>query len=112
MTVEDYMKLTKKRLAELLAERDNLNKLVLPSVPVPESPAWGCDGTHCTNPHMDCINCPIKTTGGTASSSGNLTLKADWKPSEEQMEALWNTLHPDDPYYVDLSSLYVNLKKL
>lgn len=35
-----------------------------------------------------------------------------WKPSEEQMEALWNTLHPDDPYYVDLSSLYDDLKKL
>ena len=35
-----------------------------------------------------------------------------WKPSEEQLEALWNTLHPDDPYYVDLSSLYNDLKKL
>lgn len=35
-----------------------------------------------------------------------------WKPSEEQMNALWNTLHPDDPYYVDLSSLYDDLKKL
>ena len=35
-----------------------------------------------------------------------------WKPSDEQMEALLNTLHPDDPYYVDLSSLYNDLKKL
>ena len=35
-----------------------------------------------------------------------------WKPSDEQMEALRNTLHPDDPYYVDLSSLYNDLKKL
>lgn len=38
--------------------------------------------------------------------------KQEWKPSKEQIEALWNTLHPDDPYYVDLSSLYDDLKKL
>ena len=25
---------------------------------------WECDGTHCTNPQMDCVNCPRKTTGG------------------------------------------------
>lgn len=34
-----------------------------------------------------------------------------WKPSEEQMEALLNTLHPDDPYYCELKSLYEELKK-
>ena len=39
-----------------------------------------------------------------------LRLKSHWKPTEEQLEALWNTLHPDDPYYVDLSSLYNDLK--
>ena len=33
-----------------------------------------------------------------------------YKPSEEQMEALLNTLHPDDPYYHDLKSLYEQLK--
>lgn len=60
MTVEDYMKLPKKRLAELLAERDNLDKLVLPSIPASESPAWICDGTHCVNPFHDCINCPTR----------------------------------------------------
>lgn len=38
------------------------------------------------------------------------SLRHYWKPSEEQMEALWNTLHPDDPYYVDLSSLYNDLR--
>ena len=42
----------------------------------------------------------------------SLRSQSHWKPSEEQMEALWNTLHPDDPYYVDLSSLYNDLKKL
>ena len=34
-----------------------------------------------------------------------------WRPSEEQMEALLNTLHPDDPYYCELKSLYEELKK-
>lgn len=37
---------------------------------MPTSPSgWGCDGTHCTNPQMDCINCPRKTTGGSFSTS-------------------------------------------
>ena len=36
-----------------------------PIMPTPPS-GWGCDGTHCTNPHGDCINCPKRfTTGGT-----------------------------------------------
>lgn len=36
-----------------------------PIMPTPPS-GWGCDGTHCTNPHGDCINCPRRfTTGGT-----------------------------------------------
>lgn len=42
----------------------------------------------------------------------SLKPQKQWKPSDEQMEALWNILHPDDPYYVDLSSLYNDLKKL
>lgn len=37
---------------------------------------------------------------------------SSWKPSKEQMEALLNTLHPDDPYYHDLKSLYEHLNKL
>ena len=37
---------------------------------MPTTPSgWGCDGTHCTNPQMDCINCPRKTTGGSFSTS-------------------------------------------
>lgn len=51
-----------------------------PIMPTPPS-GWGCDGTHCTNPHHDCINCPIKTTGGTIATpntaSGTSTLKAE-----------------------------------
>lgn len=40
------------------------------------------------------------------------SLRPSWKPSEEQMEALLNALHPDDPYYPELKSLYEQLKKL
>ena len=50
-----------------------------PIMPTPPS-GWGCDGTHCTNPQMDCINCPKKTTGGNFTlntQSGASTLKAE-----------------------------------
>lgn len=52
-----------------------------PIMPTPPS-GWGCDGTHCTNPHGDCINCPKRfTTGGTITTpntaSGTSTLKAE-----------------------------------
>ena len=38
------------------------------------------------------------------------SLRPSWKPSDEQMEALLNILHPDAPY--ELKSLYEQLKKL
>lgn len=52
-----------------------------PIMPTPPS-GWGCDGTHCTNPHHDCINCPVKySSAGTITtpntSSGTSTLKAE-----------------------------------
>ena len=37
---------------------------------------WEPGGT-CTNPHMDCINCPRKTTGEFNTSSGTSTAKAE-----------------------------------
>ena len=52
---------------------------VIPIMPTTPS-GWGCDGTHCTNPQMDCINCPRKTTGGafgTNTSSGTSTAKVE-----------------------------------
>ena len=65
LTKEDYMRLPKERLAELLVEMDNekVDPIVVPSTPsipiMPTQPSgWGCDGVHCTNPQMDCINCP------------------------------------------------------
>lgn len=36
---------------------------------MPTTPVFGCDGTHCTNPQMDCLNCPRRTTGGSFSTS-------------------------------------------
>ncbi len=35
---------------------------------MPTTPVFGCDGIHCTNPLMDCLNCPKRTTGGTFTS--------------------------------------------
>ena len=54
LTKEDYMKLPKERLAELLTERD------LPVIHLPfihTTPCYAPDGI-CTNPQRDCINCP------------------------------------------------------
>ena len=63
MKKEDYMKLSKERLAELLEERDNQQNIQPAYVPTIiqtnpyELPCWHKDGV-CTNPHRDCINCP------------------------------------------------------
>ena len=66
MTKEDYMRLPKERLAELLAERDARDKLL--SVPPISVQSYEPDCFHggiCTNPFHDCINCPHKdNTGG------------------------------------------------
>lgn len=45
---------------------------------MPQRPLCYEPGGTCTNPHMDCINCPKKTTGGVFStSSGTSTSKAE-----------------------------------
>ena len=63
LTKQDYMRLSKERLAELLVEMDShpIEPIQIPVMPTTPS-GWGCDGTVCTNPQMDCINCPLKTT--------------------------------------------------
>lgn len=83
-------KLAKKHLEGYIKGQEDAEKRYnesvayhLPIMPTPPS-GWGCDGTHCTNPHMDCINCPRKTTGGmssTSTSSGTSTLKAEGNTS-------------------------------
>ena len=59
MTKEDYMRLPKERLAELLAERDDASQhfWIIPTI---ESPRLQCyeQGGTCANPFRDCINCP------------------------------------------------------
>lgn len=73
MTKKDYMCLPKERLAELLVERDNAPSFI-PYLSLYQSRplCWEPGGT-CTNPHMDCINCPRKTTGGFYTTCGTST---------------------------------------
>lgn len=60
MNKEDYMRLPKERLAELLAEKDAEKKI--PSYPPPIGvPTQDLDCFHggpCINPFHDCVNCP------------------------------------------------------
>ena len=86
MTKEDYMKLDKERLAELLAQKDleddfgrGIYRGLVPTTPVVVNPInLDCfHGGPCTNPHHDCINCPRQYTGGggvyqTSTSSNNI----------------------------------------
>ena len=76
LTKEDYMKLPKERLAELLVERDK-PIMYIPFVDTPKPSCYEPDGI-CTNPQMDCINCPrrghmgnVITTTGTTSPTLN-----------------------------------------
>lgn len=78
MKKEDYMKLSKERLAELLEERDNESKYPFyPLSPIPTVPNQGtCPyGGNCTNPYRDCIGCPGPTTGGTFTTTDKTTEK-------------------------------------
>lgn len=59
-------------------------------------PSIGCsclEGGSCTNPQMDCINCPRRNGSGTYKyrfyfAKGESKLEAHWKPSEEQIGIL------------------------
>ena len=73
MTKEDYMRLPKERLAELLAERDNEpQRLVFPN---PDNgynvPCYASNGV-CVNPFHDCINCPKMFGGGGYTTTNEL----------------------------------------
>ena len=77
LTKEDYMKLPKERLAELLVERDRQLPIVVPPFSSKIIPCYAPDGI-CTNPQRDCINCPkrgdmsnVITTTNTNSSTLN-----------------------------------------
>lgn len=53
MTKEDYMRLPKERLAELLVEKETQRFAYMQIHPLCYEP-----GGTCTNPFHDCINCP------------------------------------------------------
>ena len=65
MTIDDYMKLPKRRLAELLAQRDIIPQV--PFIPPHQFPVGTplCPfGGACTNKFGDCVNCPGVIGGG------------------------------------------------
>lgn len=79
MTKEDYMKLSKERLAELLEERDIEDKKkevhVIPISTPDYVPCYAPNGI-CTNPQRDCVNCPkLSSTGGTWTTNTNINTK-------------------------------------
>ena len=63
LTKQDLMRLPKERLAELIVEMQESLTLTTPSdgptfIPFKQQPFCWEPGGHCTNPQMDCINCP------------------------------------------------------
>ena len=78
MRKEDYMRLPKERLAELLEERDNMSHTpTFPPIQItpPNPPCYAPDGT-CMNPQQDCIGCPkLWSTGG--SWATDMTFKGE-----------------------------------
>lgn len=94
-TKEDYMKLDKERLAELLVERDaedkNRQPFVFPEFPAtpPVNPVKYPYGTPlcpyggaCTNPFRDCVNCP-----GVISTGGGYQWQTDTKTTNDASSA-------------------------
>ena len=65
LTKEDYMRLPKERLAELIVEMDShpIMPPIWPDKPPQFPPCYAPDGI-CTNPQMDCINCPKRGSSG------------------------------------------------
>lgn len=80
LTKEDLMRLPKERLAELILEMDShpVKDNNFPTFPSSPRQNWWCDGYICTNPQMDCINCPrrIRVDFNTSDSSGATPLTA------------------------------------
>jgi hypothetical protein len=76
LTKQDLMHLPKERLAELLVEMQEVSITTpepnpsIPTMPAPPS-GWGCDGTTCYNPLMDCINCPRRFKPSTITTTDN-----------------------------------------
>lgn len=75
MTKEDYMRLPKERLAELLAEWDIKFEIITHSIHQPvykqDIPCYA-EGGWCPNPYHDCINCPKQFGGGGYTTTSEL----------------------------------------
>lgn len=77
LTKKDYMRMPKERLAELLELRDKadelMDRIAPPSIVVAPytPPCYAPDGI-CTNPQMDCVNCPKRclTSGRWSTDTG------------------------------------------
>ena len=78
LTKQDLLRLPKERLAEIIVEmQEEPLTITTPERDVPHfipfqntrPLCWEPGGT-CTNPQMDCINCPKKSTGGTFTYTG------------------------------------------
>ena len=77
LKIEDLMRLTKRRLAELLLDEWSKKENTLKPL---EFPSFGRDdcfhGGPCTNPYHDCVNCPrIFSGNGTTISTDGTNLQ-------------------------------------
>ena len=75
------MYLPKERLAELLAERDAQHRMDYIPIEQITLPCYAPGGI-CTNPQMDCINCP-KQFGDATTIITTTTLEGPMKGGEE-----------------------------
>lgn len=98
LTKEDYMKLPKEKLAELLVEREKLQPMVVPIT----TNLFPCciPGGVCTNPHHDCINCP-RPFGDirTITTTNTMEIPIGHKPlnAEDVIEWLRFHIQVDEP---------------
>lgn len=77
MNKSDYMKLSKEKLAELLAERDKSPIFYYqPAIGGKYNPPCYAPDGICVNPQHDCINCPkLNNSGGYATITGTLNVE-------------------------------------
>lgn len=87
LTKSDYMRLPKRRLAEMLVERDKIDsqrQAQLMTYPYPityeSKPCYAPDGI-CVNPQRDCINCPRLFGGNSNITTTSFTDGKEHQPS-------------------------------
>jgi hypothetical protein len=80
MKKEDYMNLSKERLAELLAERDAMGMQGIGTIPTDRYAGLEIcriSGGYCSNPFHDCINCANHGNSGFYTTSTNTLITKD-----------------------------------